>query len=61
MTSVLVTPDGKTMEAEAHMELLPVTTVNTKKADQRQPIRSLLFLHGQEDLHSAANLMEMMH
>jgi hypothetical protein len=48
MTSVLVTPDGKTMEAEAAMVPLPVTIVNIKKEDLLQQILSLPFLHGQE-------------
>jgi isocitrate dehydrogenase len=56
--SVLVTPDGKTMEAEAAHGTVTRHYREHQKGRQHLQILSLLFLHGQEDLLSAASWMQ---
>ena len=55
MTSVLMTPDGKTIEAEAAHGTVTRHYRMHQQGKRRQLIRLLQFLHGQEDYITEQN------
>jgi isocitrate dehydrogenase len=55
MTSVLITPDGKTMEAEAAHGTVTRHYATTRRANQQALILSHPFLHGQGASHFVEN------
>ena len=61
MTSVLLTPDGKTMEAEAAHGTVTRHYRMHQQGKKPQPILLHLFLLGQEVWHIEVNWMVMTH